>query len=462
MKSFKKRIKDEFNNYSPKLDKEILDAPILVDADSNVYQNNGTIAKRKTGVLVSIVAFLVATSFALMYAFGLFSGKGKVGAYAFTLEINPAVSFITDSYGVVTDVKALNDDADVILCSDGVQNELKNIQLSDAIVIYTDYAVQLGYIDAQDTQNAVRFSYTEQGESQIKQTAIEGLEKYFKQKGIVSVVVEEQLDLDKFAERNGVSTAGDLQTLVQELKKLPDTFGGRDINGSSIEDIKATYEQKVIGSYVFDTVKEQLIQSAERITENVSKLAKIQEKQLEIIVHKDNPYIIPVDYWTLKENYKEHFAPEFDALMRDMQKLLDEYHRDFGVLINSLQDLDKACQTYSAFMGVNVMEMLSSLKSEDFIGDTDKFLEMLQSVGYDVEGLKELTSIPETEEEYLEKSKEILNRKHEARKEEHKEAYGQEREQISDDDYRENSDKIEKEYGSLTDYFEHIKNKPKK
>lgn len=461
MKSFKKRIKDEFNNHSPSLRREVFDAPICVDVNSEVYQNNGTIAKRRNCIIISMLAVLMAVSFSLMYVFGVFSGKGKADKYVFTLEINPAVSFITDSYGVVTDVKALNDDADVILCSDEVIAELKNVPLSEALVIYTDYAVQLGYIDAQSTQNAVRISYTEQTEAQLKQIAVNGLEKYFKEKGIVSVVAFEELDVDKLAERNGVEGTGDVEQLVEELKKFPDHFVARNVGGKLPEEIKAIYEEKIISAHVFDKVKQQLLDCADRIADNVEKLVEIYSLQSEIVVHQDNPYFIPVDYWTLKENYNGHYTPEFDNLMQTMQRLLDNYHRDFGVLINSIGDLSRVYNVYSALLNVEVEEVFAGLEVEDFIDESQNFVEILKNVGCNTEGLTELLSVPETAEEYFEKSKAMLNQMHKDRKEQNKDAYGQEREQISDEDYRENANSIEKEYGSLSDYFEQIKKKSK-
>lgn len=462
MKSFKKRLKDEFDNYSPALKKEILDAPICVDGKSDVYQGDGTIAKSRKTIYISIVAFLLIASLTLMYAFGVFSGKGKVNKFAFTLEINPAVSFITDEDGVVTEVKALNEDADVILCSDSVMQEIKNTSLESAIVVYTDYAVQLGYIDVNSSENAVRFSYLEQEITEIKQKAVDGLEKYFKDKGILSVVVEEELDVESFAKRNGIDVKEDVKQIVEQLEKLPNYFRSREVDNGSASDIKTLYEEKVIATYVLEMVKEQLLNNVDNITKNVQKLAQIKQLQFEIIFHKDNPLFIPSDYWTVIENYNGQYTEEFGKLINDMQRMLNEYSQEYGVMIQSLDELNDAWNMYSVFDGVDVAEILYSLSAEDFIGSKEQFIDMLENVGYNVNVISELIKTPETAEEYMEKFKIMLNKEHDLKKQENKDIYEQEREKISDEKYLENKNSIKEIYGSLSGYFEQIKNKPKK
>ncbi len=74
------------------------------------------------------------------------------------MEINPSVSFSTDGNGVVTGVRASNRDADVLLASKEITENLVGKNIGDAVKLYVDYAAQAGYIDLNEIGSAVRVS----------------------------------------------------------------------------------------------------------------------------------------------------------------------------------------------------------------------------------------------------------------------------------------------------------------
>ena len=69
------------------------------------------------------------------------------GRFAFTLEINPAVTFITDGDGKVEKVASSNRDADIILSDGETASAMTGKSLAEAVAVYTDRAAMLGYLD---------------------------------------------------------------------------------------------------------------------------------------------------------------------------------------------------------------------------------------------------------------------------------------------------------------------------
>jgi hypothetical protein len=120
-------------------------------------------------------------------------------AYAFSLEINPKVMFSVDGNDKITNVVALNEDADVVLSGDNVIASIKGKQAGEGAKIFVDYCAQLGYLDV-SSQGAVKL--TSVGDTNIKSS----LEDYFRQKGAFFAVVEEKTSEQNFKQKWNIDT----------------------------------------------------------------------------------------------------------------------------------------------------------------------------------------------------------------------------------------------------------------
>ena len=157
----------------------------------------------------------------IYYALGLFiliailacvihisqSGKDKgMGGY-FVIDINPSIKICYDKEGIVTEVVALNEDADVLLCDIDLTGKSPEAVV-DALF---ERCISLGYFSADRENNAVLASATsDNGESDDKMT--ERLEKTFKDKfsskkilGVVITGIQDSA-LDEEADKHGIDS----------------------------------------------------------------------------------------------------------------------------------------------------------------------------------------------------------------------------------------------------------------
>ncbi len=456
MKSWKKQLIKEFDAAAPALKDEVLNAPIVTERDEATDMRNGNVlVKRKIGLFASCgAAAVLIIVLAFLGIFGVFGQKNGVDGFVFSLEINPAVAFVTDKDGKVKSVNALNEDADVILSDETTLGKLKNVPLSEAVVTYTDCAARLGYLDLSADKNAVRLSSSTETDKALLESASDGLRGYFKTNGIFAVVVEDTVAVDELSERLGVKITSDLSELTDSLEKLSVRFGERIGENASVEKLQSFYETYIIGSQTLGYVRDELLGNVEKIVSNAQMLSQMEICSYNIMMHGDNPFNpLPADYWTVKKYPNAEYGAEFAALMDEMSGLLAEYENEFGVSIESISDLTAAADAYSSLSDIDFEELFSSLTVNDFKTSADKYVGMLKNIGCDVADLETLLSAPQTAQEYFAQLQTTLNRLYNSRTEMYKDIYGQERAEISETEYNGFVNGVIKEYGSLENFW---------
>ncbi len=459
MKSWKNQLKDEFDAAVPALKDEVRNAPIVTAREDAADIRNGIVlVKRKIGIWTScgVVAIIVVV-IAFLGIFGVFTPKPVFNRYVFSLEINPAVSFVTDKDGNVKSVRALNEDADVILCDENTLSKLINAPLSEAVVVYTDCAARLGYLDLTLTQNAVRLSSSSDTDKNLLSATSDSLQSYFKRNGIYAVVIEDAVSLRELSGRIGISGAGTLSELTDKVESLSVRYGERNIGSSDEDQLKNLYETYVVGTQLFDLVQDELLDNVNDIMRNAKMLSQMGICSYNIMMHKDNPFNpFPFDYWTIKKYPNAQYGAEFAALMNEMEDLLSEYESAFGVSIESLTDLTSAADAYSPVSGIDFKDLFQTLTASDFLASAENYVGMLKNIGSDVATLEALLNAPETSEEYAEQLKTALGTMFDYRSERYFDIYETQREQITQTDYDNFINKIVEDYGSLENFWNKI------
>ncbi len=456
MKSWKKQLNKEFDAAAPALKNAVLDAPIITaqDEETNV-QNGNVLAKRKIALFASCGAVVILIAvFVILAILGVFDQKPVIERFVFSLEINPAVCFVTDKDGNVKSVNALNEDADVILSDDGTLTKLKNVPLSEAVVTYTDCAARLGYLDLSATENAVRLSSSTETDKALLERTSDSLRSYFKTNGIFAVVVEDAVAVNELSKRLGVSGTSDLSELTNSLENLSVRYGERIETNASAEKLQSYYETHIIGSQTLEYVQGELLGNVEKIISNAQMLSQMGTCSYNIMMHKDNPFNpIPADYWTIKKFPNADYGAEFAAAMDEMSGLLTEYENKFGVHIDSISDLTSAVEAYSSLSGIDFEELFSSLTVDDFKTSAEKYVAMLKNIGNDITALESLLSVPQTAQEYFAQLQTALKQLYDSRTEQYKDIYGQARAEISDTEYNDYVNDVIKEYGSIENFW---------
>lgn len=456
MKSWKKQLNKEFDTAAPALKNDVLNAPIITaQTQESDIQNGNVLVKRKAGIFASCGALaILIIIFAFLAIFGVFGSTPVTDRFVFSLEVNPAVSFVTDKDGNVKSVNALNEDADVILSDESTLDKLKNVPLSEAVVTYTDCAAKLGYLDLSATENAVRLSSSTETDKALLASTSDSLRSYFKTNGIFAVVVEDVITVNELSTRLGVEVKSNLTELTASLENLSVRYGERIETDASAEKIKSYYETYILGAQTLEYVQGELLGNVEKIISNAQMLSQMGLCSYNIMTHKDNPFNpIPADYWTVKNYNGADYGAEFAALMDEMGALLTEYENKFGVSIGNITDLTSAVAAYSSLAGIDFEELFSSLTVNDFRTSAAKYVGMLKNIGNDVSGLEALLSVPQTAQEYVAQLQTALQQLHGSRTEQYKGIYEQERGEISETEYNDFVNSIVREYGSLENFW---------
>ena len=456
MKSWKKLLNEEFEAAAPALKDEVRNAPIITaQSDASDIPSGNALAKRKPWIWAcGAAATALAVVIALLGILGVFTPKPAFDRFVFSLEINPAVSFVTDKNGVVKSVNALNADADVLLSEESTLQKLKNAPLFEAVVTFTDAAARLGYLDLTKTQNAVRLSSSAETYEELLASAAAGLRNYFMQSGIYAVVVQDVVTAKELSERMGLAGANSLAELSGSLESLSVRYGERVDENAGAETLRQLHETYIIGTQMLEYVRDELLTSIDDIVRNAQLLSQIALCSYNIMLHKDNPFNpLPVDYWTLKKYPNAEYSPEFSELAAEMENLLAEYESAFGVAIGSLSELTAATDVYSSLSGIDFEELFSALTAEDFLASATKFVGMLKNIGHDVTAHEFLLTAPQTAQEYFAQLETTLNALSASRYEKYKEVYDSPRDRISEAEYEEFISEIVREYGSVENFW---------
>ena len=133
MKSWKKRLNEEFEAAVPALSREVLNAPVQsVKEEEKPRAKKISPLKKRLFFGSGFAAAALAIVFTVLGVTGVFAPPAapKLAGGVYTLEINPAVVFVTAENGKVLSVKSLNEDADVVLSDEKTRDKLINAPIN--------------------------------------------------------------------------------------------------------------------------------------------------------------------------------------------------------------------------------------------------------------------------------------------------------------------------------------------
>ena len=106
--------------------------------------------KRNIAIISILTVLFVTVSLCLIIA-NLPKPTNKSSKGYFIIDINPSIEICYDENGMVTDVNPLNEDAEILLCS----LDFSEKHYTEALTSIVDSCIELGYISADRTDNAV-------------------------------------------------------------------------------------------------------------------------------------------------------------------------------------------------------------------------------------------------------------------------------------------------------------------
>lgn len=462
MKSWKKRLNEEFEAAVPALSREVLNAPVQsVKEEEKPRAKKISPLKKRLFFGSGFAAAALAIVFTVLGVTGVFAPPAapKLAGGVYTLEINPAVVFVTAENGKVLSVKSLNEDADVVLSDEKTRDKLINAHINEAVVSYTDAVVKAGYIDITKRENAVKLSYVEWVNEDRLNSVTESLQDYFKQKGVYAAIVEKFLTKRELCEKVGVAVTNKTDELFNELEGLSAFFADRSVKNASTEELQNLYNEYIVGKSTLEYVKKELISRISDIAEGALLLKEIGVCNAKIFTSIYNPGFIPhYNYWEIKNTPNLTYNEEFAALIKEMDGLIDEYEQKFGKKIATTDEYNAVRDAFSAFQDVNIKDFLTSLTVADFRKSLGKYITVLKNIGYDTSALETIINAPQTAEEYIGQLRVITRQTLLSREKGFENVYSAPREQISATDYDDYISEIIAKYGSLENFWENLKN----
>lgn len=456
MRSWKKQLKAEFDKSVPSLKPEIKNAPI--NSSSNEQRERivpgEMTAKTKNrfwgkGLFVGATCVaMIAIIFTVLGIMGVFNPAVTPSSgdrFVYMLEINPSVAFVTDENGKVIDVRSFNEDSDIVLSDDETLKSIQSSNIADALTIYVDTATKLGYLDLSD-KTAVRLTTTDETNKDIFAESSKSLQNYFMNNGIFAVVVENSVSIEDFCSRLGMTAQNTLSDLTDTLDALSLTVGERISQTIDSDYIQELYDTYIMNMQTFELIKEELSDNFERISECIGAIKEIGILSLKILTDKDNPYLIPADYWTIKKYGNKEYTEEFSALMKQMDDLIADYNQNYGVEIVSLDGLRDMLDALKSFD-------LDDFTFDEFKNSFSKYISVLKSAGFSVDVLEKISAIPNSYEQYLEQFKLVTDELYNSKVKKYKDIYEKERDAISTKDYNDFISQIVNEYGSLENFW---------
>ncbi|MBE6533641.1 MAG: hypothetical protein E7678_01535 [Ruminococcaceae bacterium] len=137
------------------------------------------------------------------------------------LRINPEIEMVTDENGVVVSANAVNTDGEVVLST----VELEGKTAEEAVVDFTETAVDLGYMDPEAGKDTVYVDVnSEKAElvETVEKTLSDKLMKFFEKKGIAGKVSKEVLDSYLAAATEWNVTPGHAKIIARVLSANPE------------------------------------------------------------------------------------------------------------------------------------------------------------------------------------------------------------------------------------------------
>ncbi len=465
MKSWKKRLNEEFDKAAPALNDEVLNAPIITAQPAATPRSQQPLRK-KGGWFACGMAVALAAIFVTLGVLGVFDFAPHEDRYVFALEINPAVSFITDADGIVLEVKALNSDADIVLSNSDVVGNIKDKPLSDAIKTYADYAAQLGFLQVGE-RSAVRLSAGNDTDNQLFDSVSASLTQYFKDNGIYAAVVEDKLDATEFAQRLGVEGMS-LSEIATALNGVSDFFAERNVDENTTEtELEGLYKDFVVGNQFLEAVKNELVKNVESIStfaERVLSLVGIYTKNTSIILDIYNPtrfFLAGDDYWTLKEKYEDYsdFNGDFAKSMSEMDALVADFEKRYNQKLESYSAFEKLYESIQSIVDA-LQEKLADffdvekLSLDNIQASLSQYISVLKNVDAEMGSLESLLEVPTTVEAYFNQLQVSWQQVTADRLAENEDSYNSNRKPISDADYDAFINQILQENGSLENFWQ--------
>ncbi len=260
--------------------------------------------------------------------------------YYVSMRINPEIEMIVNGSGKVEYVNAVNDDGAVVL--EGL--DLNGKSVADAGVIFTDKAIELGYIDVETDGSTVYVGVEGENETAIKKfqkNLTEKINVFFSKNGVYGKVSQETLDKYATQAQNWGVNFGQAKMVLRVLDMYPEMSAEEVLklsvqermkliknNKNLIPSIRAEYREKLNDLKVEYNQMFDLKTEIEELKLRLSQDTITEEERNEInaqIESKTQTYnTLHAEY----ENVKEQLKIEYQQKTEEAKAIIKNQHKE--------------------------------------------------------------------------------------------------------------------------------------
>jgi hypothetical protein len=230
------------------------------------------------------------------------------------------VVFVLDSNNEVTDVSSINFDADVILSDENRVNKMVGKPVDQAVSVFVDYAINLGYIDEDGDTMTVT------GVDQLTTNIKNKLTEYFNEKQANVVVGENKTTLQDFSKFFGEVEYNNLDEIVDKIKNTPRLFADKNVGEKTLEELNNEYKNHV---------KSQIKKNVELFIKNDKIMPEELKTFLFSLLEEEN--FLQILEGMVEEGYLQNsiISPELNDLLNDDEIVsAEDYKNKMNVLAN--------------------------------------------------------------------------------------------------------------------------------
>lgn len=224
---------------------------------------------------ILLVLAFACTAFASCTALAE-KGSAANGALTYIgLRINPEIEMVTDETGVVVSANAVNTDGEVVLSA----VELEGKTAEEAVVDFTETAVDLGYMDPAAGKDTVYVDVNGENTEvveKVEKSLSDKLMKFFEKKGITAKVSKEVLDTYLAAAQEWNVTPGHAKMIARVLSANPELTYDELLNLTVKELIELLKTEKHADKIAAD-LKDDYKAAVEALKEEYKELFELRE-----------------------------------------------------------------------------------------------------------------------------------------------------------------------------------------
>lgn len=249
-----------------------------------------------------------------------------------TLRINPEVGFFLNENEEVTDVVALNDDADVLL----VDLELVGLKASEVAEVIVNECIEAGYIDVEATDTTVNVSIegkVVEEVSELTEQVKEKVNEFFASKGIFGNAVNDDLDTYQELANDNEISKGKAKLIMLAIKLNPE-LTVEELKVMETEEIIELCHKDVKENNFGHTLNEEFKEKFNALKEEHSKkfdledeIKKLEEEMKKHELTDEEKQKIEEELKAKEEEFKmyeEAFKTEMDKIREELKNKKEE------------------------------------------------------------------------------------------------------------------------------------------